>query len=95
VSVESILNEGLENVFARHQRAKDYTLKRIKDIGLKLWPESEEISSPTVTAVEVPSHLTWNQLDKALRAQGVSFGGSYGHLAGYACLCFSHLFWTL
>lgn len=50
-------------------------------MGLKLFPTTEEISSPTVTALYVPDPWDWNSLDMALRARGVCFGGSYGKIA--------------
>lgn len=51
-------------------------------MGLELFPKTIEECSPTVTAVKVPTNWTWDELDKALREEGVLFGGSYESLAG-------------
>ncbi len=77
-----ILDEGLKNVFKRHQKAAHYCQQRILDMGLKLYPASESISSPTVTAVEMPTSIKWNNLNNKLRARGMVVGGSLGKLAG-------------
>jgi aspartate aminotransferase-like enzyme len=91
-------------MYGWHIVAKQYTIERIKAMGLSLWAVwywrlmrfvvlpltffflsykvFDDISSPTVTAVTVPDGWTWKQLDSALRASGVCFGGSYGKLEG-------------
>ena len=51
-------------------------------MGLELYAKNEQIASPTVTAIKVPSGWTWERLDCALRERGVGVGGSYGPLAG-------------
>jgi aspartate aminotransferase-like enzyme len=49
---------------------------------ISLWPSRSEISSPTVTAAKLPEGWTWPELDRALRAEGMVVGGSYGPMAG-------------
>jgi len=79
--LQTLLQEGLDNVYLRHQKAKDYTISRIEAMGLTLFAKSPEVSSPTVTAVQIPPHITWDQLNVKLREKGVCVGGSYGKLA--------------
>ena len=55
---------------------------RLAGMGVRLFPVSETISSPTVTAAYVPDGWTWEELDRALRAEGMVVGGNYGELAG-------------
>ena len=43
---------------------------------------TEASSSPTVTAILVPTHLSWTTLNNLLREAGVAVGGSYGDFAG-------------
>ena len=51
-------------------------------MGLRLYPKSDEYSSPTVTAFYVPEKFTWGEFDNALRIRGLVVGGNYGSLAG-------------
>ena len=82
ISLNAIMSEGLENVFARHEKAAKLCRDMGKDMGLQLFPKSEEICSPTVTAFYVPDGITWPELDSALRKNGVAVGGNYGSLSG-------------
>ena len=79
---QRILNEGLENCFARHLQAAELTRRRLGEIGLQLFPAAGAISSPTVTAVKVPAGISWSELDARFRQHGLVVGGSYGPLAG-------------
>jgi aspartate aminotransferase-like enzyme len=49
---------------------------------VRLFPVSDDISSPTVTATYIPDGWTWQALDQALRSHGMAVGGNYGKLAG-------------
>lgn len=82
VSLRLLLEEGLENVYARHAQAAALCRGRLAGMGVRLFPVSEAISSPTVTAAYVPDGWTWEELDRALRAEGMVVGGNYGKLAG-------------
>ena len=77
-----VLDEGLNKVFQRHQKAAAYCRKRIVEMGLSLFPINEKISSPTVTAVKVPAKIKWEYLNSKLKARGMAIGGSLGKLAG-------------
>ena len=80
-AIRLLLDEGLEAVYARHEEVAAFCRERLKAMGVALWPVREEISSPTVTAARVPDGWTWQALDRALRAEGMVVGGSYGPLA--------------
>ena len=82
VSLSKILDEGLENVFARHEKAAKLCRDMGRETGLKLFPKDEKFSSPTVTAFYVPEKFTWKEFDSRLRENGLAVGGNYGKLAG-------------
>ena len=77
-----ILKEGLENSYARHDSVARYCRKKLVEMGFSLFPSPQAIQSPTVTAVNIPEALTWQELDSRLRHLGLVVGGSYGPLAG-------------
>jgi aspartate aminotransferase-like enzyme len=81
VASELLMKEGLSNSFTRHAQLAETTRQRVTGMGLELFPAPQAIQSPTVTAVKVPAHLTWAELDQRLRAQGMVVGGSYGPMA--------------
>ncbi|MFN8467626.1 MAG: aminotransferase class V-fold PLP-dependent enzyme [Caldilineaceae bacterium] len=82
VSLQMLLAEGMENVYARHAAVAAYCRDRLHALNVRLFPVRDEISSPTVTAAYVPDGWSWQELDQALRARGVAVGGNYGKLAG-------------
>jgi pyridoxamine--pyruvate transaminase len=78
-----ILEEGLENVFARHRKVAGSVREAIEAIGLKLWPESREIASETVTAVRVPEGMDDKQLRRIMAEEyGVLIAGDVPGLEG-------------
>lgn len=80
-SLLQLKNEGFENVFKRHADVAAYCQERVKKMGLQQYTPIE-ISSPTVTAVLVPTSMSWDFLQAALENSNVFFGGNYGPLAG-------------
>ena len=82
VALQMLQDEGVETVYRRHAEVAAYCRQRLRDMGLRIFPESEAISSPTVTAAYVPDGWTWATLDAALRMRGMAVGGNYGPLAG-------------
>jgi aspartate aminotransferase-like enzyme len=82
VGLRLLLDEGLESVYARHAQVAAYCRARLRALGVRLFPQRDDISSPTVTAAYVPDGWTWEALDSALRAEGMVVGGNYGKLAG-------------
>ncbi|TQQ79473.1 pyridoxal-phosphate-dependent aminotransferase family protein [Halonotius roseus] len=53
VAVERVLEEGVESVIDRHERAAERCRQRGRDLGLSIYPDDSR-SSPTVTAFHVP-----------------------------------------
>lgn len=82
VAVERLLKEGLERSFKRHNEVAAYCRGRIVKSGLSLFPAPSAIPSPTVTAVNVPDGISWEDLDALFRNYGLVVGGNYGPLAG-------------
>ena len=79
---EAILKEGLEACFQRHVEVAAYCRGRLAEIGYSLYPAPQAVPSPTVTAVNVPAEIGWDELDRRLRRNGLVAGGSYGPIAG-------------
>jgi aspartate aminotransferase-like enzyme len=82
VSLDILFEEGLERCYSRHAEVAATCRKDMRALGLRLYPAREAFSSPTVTAAYVPENWTWERFDKALRADGMVVGGSYGPLTG-------------
>ena len=81
-SLTALEHEGMDNVFARHERVSLQCREGIKKLGLKLWPAENAVNSPTVTAIRIPEGWEWNKWRTALADQGLYVGGSLGPLAG-------------
>lgn len=77
-----LLDEGLETVHARHQEVAATCRKRLREMGVQLYPAQDSFASPTVTAARIPAGWNWPDLNRALRQRGMAVGGNYGPLAG-------------
>ncbi|MGQ9723726.1 MAG: pyridoxal-phosphate-dependent aminotransferase family protein [Candidatus Jordarchaeum sp.] len=82
-SLRLLLDEGLENVIARHHKMAQATREAIKALELELFPEREETCSVTVTAVKIPKSVQ----DKELRGNiqkdhGILISGGQSALKG-------------
>ncbi|KXB07855.1 aminotransferase class V [candidate division MSBL1 archaeon SCGC-AAA382N08] len=65
-----ILKEGLENVFGRHQKSAQVCRDLGKEMGLELYPENDELCSPTVTAFLIEGKAKRLQ-DKVYKDSGI------------------------
>ncbi len=84
-SLDMLLDEGLDNVFARHHRIAEGVRRAIAAWGLKIVASSPELYSDSVTAIYVPDGFDSNKLtEHAYNAYGVSFGVGLGKVAGKA-----------
>lgn len=84
-SLDMLLEEGLDQVFARHRRAADAVRAAVAGWGLSLCSTSAPHHSDTVSAIYVPPGVDSNMLtDLALRKYGVSFGIGLGQMTGKA-----------
>jgi aspartate aminotransferase-like enzyme len=79
---ELLLGEGLTSSYARHERVAEFCRNKIINMGLSLFPASDAIPSPTVTAVNVPDGVDWQEFNIQLRQHGLVVGGSYGSMTG-------------
>ncbi len=74
-----ILDEGLEASFERHERAAAACRAGARAMEIDLWPASERICAPCVTALAVPEGLTDTQVRDHCRARyGVMVSGGQG-----------------
>ena len=81
-TLDLMLNEGLNNIFARHARVAQITREGIKSLGLSLFPE-EEYASNTVTAVSAADSIDIPKLIQVLRQEhDVVIAGGQRKLAG-------------
>jgi aspartate aminotransferase-like enzyme len=77
-----ILAEGLEACYGRHNRVAVYCREKLVELGLEILPAPGAVPSPTVTAVKIPSSISWDELDGRFRNKGLVVAGSYGPLTG-------------
>jgi aspartate aminotransferase-like enzyme len=86
-------DEGLENVWARHQRVADRCRRGVKGIGLELLAD-ERVASNTVTAVKASTNLDVSTMLQRLRTEHqVILSGAQGPLAGKV-FRIGHLGWV-
>lgn len=83
VATDMLLEEGLDNVYARHHRIAEGVRRAVSAWGLKLCALRPELYSDSVSAIRVPEGLDANQIvARALSAYGVAFGTGLGDVAG-------------
>ncbi|MFW6118429.1 MAG: pyridoxal-phosphate-dependent aminotransferase family protein, partial [Chloroflexota bacterium] len=81
-TLELMLSEGLNNIFARHARIAQIARDGIKSLGLSLFPQ-EEYASNTVTAVNATDKIDVPKLIQVLREEhDVVIAGGQRKLAG-------------
>jgi alanine-glyoxylate transaminase/serine-glyoxylate transaminase/serine-pyruvate transaminase len=84
-SLAMLLEEGLDNVFARHFRIAEGIRKAVHAWGLKLCAVSPDLYSDTVSAIYVPDGFDSDALtNHAFDKYHVSFGIGLGEMAGKA-----------
>lgn len=78
-----LLDEGLENVFARHHRIAEGVRAAVSAWGLALCAESPEVYSDTVSAIRTPDGFNATDIvTHAAETYGVAFGVGLGEVAG-------------
>jgi alanine-glyoxylate transaminase/serine-glyoxylate transaminase/serine-pyruvate transaminase len=83
VAIEMLHEEGLDNVFARHDRLAEATRRAVRAWGLEILCRDPQYYSPTVTAVLLPEGYNADQFrDLALEHFNISYGASFGPFAG-------------
>jgi alanine-glyoxylate transaminase/serine-glyoxylate transaminase/serine-pyruvate transaminase len=82
-SVAMLLEEGLENVFARHHRLAEGVRAAVRAWGLDLCAKSPKWYSDTVSAVMVPPHVKGEDvLGIAYKRYNLSLGAGLSKMAG-------------
>lgn len=78
-----LLNEGLENVFARHTRIAKGVRAAVSAWGLELCATSPDVYSDTVSAICTPEGFDATDIvTHAAETYGVAFGVGLGEVAG-------------
>jgi alanine-glyoxylate transaminase/serine-glyoxylate transaminase/serine-pyruvate transaminase len=81
--IEMLHEEGLDNVFARHERMAEATRRAVKAWGLENLNKNASQYSPTITAILMPEG---HDADKfralALEEFNISYGASFGQYTG-------------
>jgi alanine-glyoxylate transaminase / serine-glyoxylate transaminase / serine-pyruvate transaminase len=82
-AIDMLHEEGLDNVFARHERHAEATRRAVRSWGLDILCRDPRCYSPTVTAVLLPDgHDADRFRDLALEHFDISYGMSFGRFAG-------------
>lgn len=82
VSLEKMMEEGLEGIFNRHARLAQKARDGAKGLGLSLFA-NEEVASNTVTAINVPESIDAKNLLKTVQEDcDVVLAGGQGSLSG-------------
>jgi alanine-glyoxylate transaminase/serine-glyoxylate transaminase/serine-pyruvate transaminase len=82
-SIAMLLEEGLENVFARHHRLAEGTRRAVKAWGLEVCAREPRWNSDTVTAIMVPAGVNAAEIiDVAYRRYDLALGAGLARMAG-------------
>jgi aspartate aminotransferase-like enzyme len=82
VSLDLMLSEGLDKIFARHARVAQMARNGAKSLGLSLFPD-EKYASNTVTAVNAAEKIDVSKLTQLLREEyKVILAGGQEKLSG-------------
>jgi len=83
VGIDMLHEEGLDNVFARHDRLAEATRRAVKTWGLEILCKDPKYYSPTITAVLLPEgHNADAFRGLALDNFNIAYGASFGAYAG-------------
>ena len=81
VALDMILEEGMEDVWARHALLARATRAGVAALGLELYGDADERSN-VVTAIELPSDVDGGKVPGALRKLGITANGGQDDLKG-------------
>jgi alanine-glyoxylate transaminase / serine-glyoxylate transaminase / serine-pyruvate transaminase len=83
VGVEMLHEEGLDNVFARHDRLAEATRRAVAAWGLENLNKNTKQHSPTITAILLPEgHDADKFRGLALETFNIAYGASFGQYSG-------------
>src|ERR1700674_1242681 len=78
-----IFEEGLENVFARHQRLAEGVRAAVRAWGLRLCAKTPKWYSNTVSAIMIPEGVDAAEvIDVAFRRYNLALGAGLARVAG-------------
>ncbi|VXD13430.1 Soluble hydrogenase 42 kDa subunit [Planktothrix serta PCC 8927] len=82
VTLQMMKKEGLENIFARHQRLTKISREAVKALGLSLFA-ADECASPAITAVAPPEGLNAEDIRAVVKKKfDIVLAGGQDHLKG-------------
>jgi alanine-glyoxylate transaminase/serine-glyoxylate transaminase/serine-pyruvate transaminase len=82
-SINTLMEEGLENVFARHHRLAEGTRRAVKAWGLELCARNPKWYSDTVSAIMLPAGVNGAEvIDIAYRRYNLALGAGLARMAG-------------
>jgi alanine-glyoxylate transaminase/serine-glyoxylate transaminase/serine-pyruvate transaminase len=82
VAIDLLHEEGLDEVFARHDRAAEATRRAVRHWGLEVWCRDPSVYSSSLTAVKVPDGHSADALRRVvLERSNMSLGNGLGILA--------------
>lgn len=82
-ALDKMLDEGMENIFARHASVGQFTRDGVKNLGLELLCTDETRASDTVTAIKMPQGVDGSKLMGLMRTEeNVVLAGGQGKLSG-------------
>jgi alanine-glyoxylate transaminase/serine-glyoxylate transaminase/serine-pyruvate transaminase len=82
-AIDMLLEEGLEQVFARHHRLAEGTRQAVRAWGLELCARAPKWNSDTVSAIMVPSGVNAAEIiDIAFRRYDLALGAGLARMAG-------------
>lgn len=81
-SLDMILEEGLENIFARHKNLAEACRAAVKALGLELFAD-ERYASDLITSIKAPEGIDIDQVRKIMNLQyDIMVTGGQQHLKG-------------
>lgn len=81
--IDMLHEEGLDNVFSRHDRLAEATRRAVRAWGLEIMCKEAKYYSPTITAVMLPEGQNADAFrNLALDTFNISYGASFGPYAG-------------
>lgn len=84
-ALDMMMAEGLDNIFARHQRLASACREAVKAWGLEIQCQDKDCYSPVLTCIAVPEGMDADKLRKhALEKFNLSLGTGLGKIKGKA-----------
>jgi aspartate aminotransferase-like enzyme len=67
-TLDAVDSEGLEQVIARHEAARNAARRGVRALGLELWVENDVDAAAVATTVTVPASVSVDELVAAARS---------------------------